>query len=162
MVRNPNPWHLRNTCCVLQVCTVVHEIHRVRQAPLRVDVYDEQTASALCEMCLALCDMRAVLVEVVSQLDLVQNRAQLPLAKQQVLAMQVCCTPQLWRFVTLMRWGHCIPPQALSSLHVAWSSCTLHNLWLKHTSSVSYVLAYVVIRWSHCGHVHRCCKSSRP
>jgi hypothetical protein len=73
----------------LQVCTVVHEIHRVRSAPLSVDMYDEQTASALCEMCLALCDMRAVLVEVVCQLDRVQHSAQLPLAKQQVLAMQV-------------------------------------------------------------------------
>jgi hypothetical protein len=73
----------------LQVCIVVHEIQRVRSAPRTVDVYDEAASSAVCEMCLSLCDMRAILVEVVCQLDLLQNAAELKPARRQVLAAQV-------------------------------------------------------------------------
>lgn len=73
----------------VQVCVVVHEMGRVRAAPLAVDVYDEQGATAVREMCLALCDVRAILVEVVCQLDLLQNSTGLPIAKRQVLALQV-------------------------------------------------------------------------
>jgi GTP pyrophosphokinase len=85
---------------------VVHEIHRVRAAPLSVDVYDEQAATALREMCLSLCDVRAILVEVICQLDLIQNSQRLSLAKRQVLAIQVCSALHVVMLHVVLRVSH--------------------------------------------------------
>jgi GTP pyrophosphokinase len=74
---------------MLQVCVVVHEVQRVRAAALSLQVYDEHTASALREMCLVLSDVRAILIEVLCQLDLLQNALHLSVAKQQSLALRI-------------------------------------------------------------------------
>jgi GTP pyrophosphokinase len=73
----------------LQVCVLVHEIQRVREVPLRIQVYDEPSSAAVREQCLTLCDVRAVLIEVVCRIDQLQNCSHLSTAKQQVLALQV-------------------------------------------------------------------------
>lgn len=76
----------------VQVCVLVHEIQRVRAAPLSIQVYDEASSAAVREQCLSLCDVRAVLIEVVCRLDQLQNCQRMGIAKQQVLALQVCAT----------------------------------------------------------------------
>ena len=73
----------------VQVCVLVHEIQRVRAAPLSIQVYDEASSAAVREQCLTLCDVRAVLIEVVCRLDQLQNCQSADIAKQQVLALQV-------------------------------------------------------------------------
>ena len=84
---------------------LVHEIQRVRAAPLSIQIYDEASSAAVREQCLTLCDVRAVLIEVVCRLDQLQNCQRMSLAKQQVLALQVCATrflkaPNSWRPVS--------------------------------------------------------------
>jgi hypothetical protein len=68
---------------------LVHEIQRVRSAPLSVQIYDEASSAAVREQCLSMCDVRAVLVEVVCRLDQLQNCGTMDAAKQQILALQV-------------------------------------------------------------------------
>jgi hypothetical protein len=68
---------------------LVHELERVHAAPRAVDVLNEHAAAEVCEACLTQCDVRAALVAVVRQLDLLQNSAALPAAQRQSIALQV-------------------------------------------------------------------------
>lgn len=82
-------WCFHLTVESMQVCVLVHELQRVRAAPLSIQVYDEASSAAVREQCLTLCDVRAVLIEVVCRLDQLQNCQSAGVAKQQVLALQV-------------------------------------------------------------------------
>ena len=83
----------------MQVCNIVLSTQRVRTAPATVASFDGESARATRKLCLASCDVRAILVEVVGQLDLLHNAHGLPLAQQQALALQVltfCCLHVCW------------------------------------------------------------------
>lgn len=90
----------------VQVCVLVHEIQRVRAAPLSIQVYDEASSAAVREQCLTLCDVRAVLIEVVCCLDQLQNCQHVSLAKRQVLALQVRAAPLPVTNHTLLSTAH--------------------------------------------------------
>lgn len=68
---------------------VAHEVQRVRDAARSLPLYDERRAGELREKCLALSDVRAILVEVVGEHDLAQHAAGLRAAKRQSLALRV-------------------------------------------------------------------------
>ncbi|GAB4822361.1 hypothetical protein N2152v2_009407 [Parachlorella kessleri] len=51
------------------VAQLVHDVLRVRALPTRVDLYDDEAASALRELCLAFYDERATAVEIVCRLE---------------------------------------------------------------------------------------------
>ena len=84
---------------------MAHEVQRVRAAARSLPVYDERRASELREKCLALCDVRAVLVEVVGALDLAQNAAGLRAAKRHSLALRVRRHRTLFTVPAASRWG---------------------------------------------------------
>lgn len=76
-------------------------------------MYDDRSAAALREQILSMCDTRAVLVELMGRLDQLQNCQTMSIARQQVLALQVCPLkpPQL-----LARCTHACMPH----LQLAW------------------------------------------
>ncbi|GLI60043.1 hypothetical protein VaNZ11_001893 [Volvox africanus] len=70
------------------VAALVHDMLRVRQAPRRIELLDDEGASAMREWCLALHDVRACVVEVVSWWDELQHLGGLPEFEQQALALE--------------------------------------------------------------------------
>ncbi|GFR40563.1 hypothetical protein Agub_g1139 [Astrephomene gubernaculifera] len=70
------------------VAALVHDMLRVREAPQRIEVLDDEGASAVREWCLACHDVRACAVEVVGWWDELQHLGGLPRGEQQALAME--------------------------------------------------------------------------
>ncbi|GIM06603.1 hypothetical protein Vretimale_10880, partial [Volvox reticuliferus] len=70
------------------VAALVHDMLRVRQAPRRIELLDDEGASAVREWCLAFHDVRACVVEVVSWWDELQHLGGLPEFEQQALALE--------------------------------------------------------------------------
>ncbi|GIL56454.1 hypothetical protein Vafri_11819 [Volvox africanus] len=70
------------------VAALVHDMLRVREAPRRIELLDDEGASAMREWCLALHDVRACVVEVVSWWDELQHLGGLPEFEQQALALE--------------------------------------------------------------------------
>ncbi|KXZ53528.1 hypothetical protein GPECTOR_7g978 [Gonium pectorale] len=77
------------------VAALVHDMLRVRQAPRRIELLDDEGASAVREWCLAFHDVRACVVEVVNCWDELQHMGAMPLFEQQALALEALqiCAP---------------------------------------------------------------------
>ncbi|MEW5301840.1 MAG: hypothetical protein WDW38_008472 [Sanguina aurantia] len=69
------------------VAMLVHDVLRVRSAPGRVPMYDDGASSAIREWCLAVHDVRASVVEVVSRWNELRHMGRLPKHEQQSIAI---------------------------------------------------------------------------
>ncbi|KAG1659807.1 hypothetical protein FOA52_002143 [Chlamydomonas sp. UWO 241] len=70
------------------VADLVHDVQRIRSAPERVELFDDVASSAVREWCLALHDVRAVVLQVVDVWDSLRHMGPLPAAEQQLLALE--------------------------------------------------------------------------
>ncbi|PKU76732.1 probable GTP diphosphokinase CRSH1, chloroplastic [Dendrobium catenatum] len=68
---------------------LLHENLRMKYAPSKVDVLDDESASALRKFCLAYYDIRAVILELVIKLDTMRNIDHLLQHQQQTLSLEV-------------------------------------------------------------------------
>ncbi len=64
----PPPAGLLEACAGAGVAGLLADLRRVRALPSRVDLYDDEAAAALRDLCLAFYDVRATAVEVVARL----------------------------------------------------------------------------------------------
>ncbi|EFJ47829.1 hypothetical protein VOLCADRAFT_60953 [Volvox carteri f. nagariensis] len=71
-----------------EVAALVHDMLRVRQAPRRIELLDDEGASAVREWCLAFHDVRSCVVEVVGWWDELQHLGGRPLFEQQAIALE--------------------------------------------------------------------------
>lgn len=68
---------------------LLHESLRVKNIPSRVQVLDDETASALRKFCLTYYDIRAVILDLALKLDIMRHLDYLPRYQQQMLSLQV-------------------------------------------------------------------------
>ncbi|KAL5538070.1 hypothetical protein UlMin_042280 [Ulmus minor] len=68
---------------------LLHESFRVNNLPFKLDVLDDETASALRKFCLTYYDIRAVILELALKLDTMRHLDYLPRYQQQLLALEV-------------------------------------------------------------------------
>lgn len=71
------------------VTHLLHDCLRVKKIPTRVDILDDDNAYALRKFCLSYHDIRAVIVEIAAQLDMMRHLNHLPKYCQQTLALDV-------------------------------------------------------------------------
>ncbi|XP_057832629.2 probable GTP diphosphokinase CRSH, chloroplastic [Cryptomeria japonica] len=72
-----------------EVTHLLDECLRVKKIPKRVDILDENNASALRKFCLAYYDIRALIVELAIRLDMMRHSKHLPKYLQQTHALEV-------------------------------------------------------------------------
>jgi GTP pyrophosphokinase len=70
------------------IARLLRDCSRVRHIPSRVETLDDDSATALRQFCLAFHDIRAVVVELASQLDIMQHIHSIPRYRQQILALE--------------------------------------------------------------------------
>ncbi|GAQ91082.1 hypothetical protein KFL_007250030 [Klebsormidium nitens] len=67
---------------------LLHDSGRVRALPSRVDSYDDDTARALRQFCLAFHDVRAIVVELAARLETMRHVGGLPRYQQALVALE--------------------------------------------------------------------------
>ncbi|CAK7323128.1 unnamed protein product, partial [Dovyalis caffra] len=68
---------------------LLHESLRVKNIPSRIEVLDDDSASALRKFCLTYYDIRAVILDLAIKLDMMRHLGYLPRYQQQMLSLQV-------------------------------------------------------------------------
>lgn len=68
---------------------LLHENFRMKKVPSRVEVLDDESASALRKFCLTYYEIRAVILELALKLDIMRHLDYLPRYNQQILALEV-------------------------------------------------------------------------
>lgn len=68
---------------------LLHENLRLRHAPMKVDILDEDSAAALRKYCLTFYDIRALILELALKLDFMRNLDYLPKWHQIVKSLEV-------------------------------------------------------------------------
>ncbi|KAH9318739.1 hypothetical protein KI387_020508, partial [Taxus chinensis] len=71
-----------------EVTHLLDDCLRVKKMPKRVDILDDDNASALRKFCLAYYDIRALIVELAARLDMMRHSKHLPKYLQQTLALE--------------------------------------------------------------------------
>lgn len=70
------------------IARLLHDCSRVRHIPSRLETLDDDSVAALRQFCLAFHDIRAVVVELASQLDVMQHIHSIPRYRQQISALE--------------------------------------------------------------------------
>ncbi|CAM6093634.1 unnamed protein product [Calypogeia fissa] len=70
------------------IARLLRDCSRVRHIPSRVETLDDDSAAALRQFCLAFHDIRSVVVELASQLHVMQHIQSIPRYRQQILALE--------------------------------------------------------------------------
>jgi GTP pyrophosphokinase len=73
----------------VSIAHLLHESLRLKHAPSKLDVLDDESASALRRFCLTYYDIRAVVLELVLKLDMMRHLDSLPKYLQQIKALEV-------------------------------------------------------------------------
>ncbi|KAL4590730.1 hypothetical protein LXL04_003672 [Taraxacum kok-saghyz] len=68
---------------------LLHETLRVKNMASKVDIYDEETTSALRKFCLTYYDVRALILDLALKLDKMRNLDHLPRYQQQMVSLEV-------------------------------------------------------------------------
>lgn len=68
---------------------LLHESWRMKNSPTRIEVLDDDSAYALRKFCLTYYDIRAVILELGTKLDMMRHLDYLPRYQQQMLSLQV-------------------------------------------------------------------------
>ncbi|CAH1453229.1 unnamed protein product [Lactuca virosa] len=68
---------------------LLHETFRVKHIASKIDIYDEETASALRKFCLTYYDVRALILDLALKLDKMRNLNHLPRYLQQMVSLEV-------------------------------------------------------------------------
>lgn len=68
---------------------LLHETFRVKNIASKIDIYDEETASALRKFCLTYYDVRALILDLALKLDKMRNLDHLPRYQQQMVSLEV-------------------------------------------------------------------------
>lgn len=68
---------------------LLHESFRVKEVPSKVDVLDDESATALRKFCLSYYDIRALILELALKLDMMRHLDCIPRYQQQILALEV-------------------------------------------------------------------------
>ncbi|GJM94692.1 hypothetical protein PR202_ga11363 [Eleusine coracana subsp. coracana] len=73
----------------ISIAHLLHESLRLKHAPSKLDVLDDESATALRKFCLTYYDIRAVILELVLKLDMMRHLDSLPRYLQQIKALEV-------------------------------------------------------------------------
>lgn len=68
---------------------LLHESLRVKKAPFRAEVVDDDNAAAIRKFCLTYYDIRAVVLDLVLRLDMMRHLDYLPRYQQQIISLEV-------------------------------------------------------------------------
>lgn len=68
---------------------LLHESLRMKNMPSRIDVLDDESATALRKFCLTYYDIRAIILELALKLDMMRHLDYLPRFRQQKLSLEV-------------------------------------------------------------------------
>ncbi|OEL18698.1 putative GTP diphosphokinase CRSH1, chloroplastic [Dichanthelium oligosanthes] len=68
---------------------LLHESLRLKHAPSKLDILDDESASALRKFCLTYYDIRAVILELALKLDMMRHLDELPKYLQQIKSLEV-------------------------------------------------------------------------
>lgn len=87
------------------VVALLSDLNKVRRLPARIELYDDEAAAALRELCLAFYDVRSTAVEVVARLHSLQRRADVSCGNTADADLQVAALEALQIYAPL---GHAL------------------------------------------------------
>ena len=123
------------------VAALVADLSKVRRLPSRIELYDDEAAAALRELCLAFYDVRATAVEVASRLHMLQGGADATRGGPPCAELQVAALESLQVYAPL---GHALGLSAIAS-HLEDLCCQVlfpasyeaTTLWLHQQSAAN-------------------------